>query len=121
MDWITTGVVFLFFWILIGQYAYREAKGEGRTVPKLRGIFWGVFGIVGAVSYLIYVREREPNQIAWLGFSILLFTMWTVGFLGLWGLNSGFHLWAGLFAGVFILYWRFDINPSGSGTMSAAK
>ena len=121
MDWITTGVVFLFFWILIGQYAYREAKGEGRTVPKLRGIFWAMFGIVGAFSYLIHVRERETNQLAWMGFSILLVTMWAVGTLGLWGLNSGFYLWAGLFVGVFILYWRFSIKSSGSVTISVAE
>lgn len=61
------------FWVLIGQYAYREAKKENRSSPKLRGIFWGVFGIAGAATYLAHIQEQEKNRLAWLGFSILLF------------------------------------------------
>lgn len=110
MEWFSAGVLVLFFWVLIGQYVYREANKENRSSPKLRGIFWGVLGVVGAVTYLTHIREREKNRVAWLGVSILLFMLWAVGTFGLWGLNGGFHLWAGLFAGVFILYWQFNLE-----------
>jgi hypothetical protein len=110
MEWFSAGVLVLFFWVLIGQYVYREANKENRLSPKLRGIFWGVLGVVGAVTYLTHIREREKNRVAWLGVSILLFMLWAVGTFGLWGLKGGFHLWAGLFAGVFILYWQFNLE-----------
>lgn len=110
MDWVAEGLVFLFFWVLIGQYVYREANRENRSSPILRGVFWGVFGIVGTVTYLTYIREREQNRLGWLGFSMLLFALWAVGTFGLWGLNGGFYLWAGLFAGAFILYWQFNLE-----------
>ena len=120
MDWFTAGVV-LFFWVLIGQYVYREAKDEKRSLPKLRGLFWGVLGVVGAVAYLTHIEKRETDRLAWLGFSILLFSLWAVGTVGLWGLNSGFYLWAALFAGVFVLYWQFSLEPNESGNMPAAE
>jgi uncharacterized membrane protein YdjX (TVP38/TMEM64 family) len=41
---------------------------------------------------------------------MLLFALWAVGTFGLWGLNGGFYLWAGLFAGAFILYWQFNLE-----------
>lgn len=114
MDWFTAGMMVLFFWVLIGQYVYREANKENRSSPKLRGIFWGVLGVVGAVTYLTHIREREKNRFAWLGVSILLFALWAVGTFGLWGLKGGFHLWAGLFTGVFILYWQFNLETVAS-------
>jgi hypothetical protein len=104
----TAGVLVLLFWALIGQYVYQEANKENRKSPKIRGLFWGVLGVVGAVTYLTHIRERENDRLAWLGVSILLFTLWAAGTFGLWGLKGGFHLWAGLFAGVFILYWQFN-------------
>lgn len=114
MDWFTAGVMVLFFWVLIGQYVYREANKENRSSPKLRGIFWGVLGVVGAVTYLTHIRDRKKNRLAWLGVSILLFTLWAAGMFGLWGLKGGFRLWAGLFAGVFILYWQFNLETVAS-------
>lgn len=114
MDLLTAGVMVLFFWVLIGQYVYREAKKENRSSPKLRGAFWGVLGVVGAVTYLAHIRDRQKNQLAWLGVSILLFAVWAVGTFGLWGLSGGFRLWASLFAGVSILYWQFNLETVAS-------
>ncbi len=59
MDWFTAGVMVLFFWVLIGQYVYREANKENRSSPKLQGIFWGVLGVVGAVTYLTHIPEAR--------------------------------------------------------------
>lgn len=101
---------YAFFWALIGQYVYREAKREDRSLPKLRAIFWGILGIAGAIGYVAHIREREKKRLAWLGFAIVLFTLWVVGTIGLWGLNSGFYLWAALFTGIFILYWQFNLE-----------
>lgn len=112
MNWFTVGLVFLFFWALIGQYVYREAKKESRSSPKMRGVFWGVIGVVGAIIYLIHIREHEKRRLSWLGFSVLLFTLWAIGTAGLWGLRGGFRLWAALFTGVFILYWQFNLETT---------
>jgi hypothetical protein len=114
MEWVTVGLVFLFFWILLSQYVYREAKKENRSSPKLRGVCWWALGVIGAVTYLIRLRDRETNRLTWLAVSLLLFTVWVVGTAGLWGLNGGFHLWAALFAGLFILYWQFNLETVGS-------
>lgn len=110
MNWFPYGLVFLFFWVLIGQYVYREAKREDRSSPTLRGVFWGVYGVVGAVTYLAHIRTREKRRLAWLAFSLVLFAVWGIGTFGLWGLSSGFYLWADLFAGIFILYWQFNLE-----------
>ena len=110
MDWFTVGLAFLFFWVLIGQYVYREANKENRSAPKLRGIFWGLLGVIGAITYLVHIQEREKYRLAWLGFSMGLFMLWAIGTFGLWGLKGGFRIWAALFAGVLILYWQFSLE-----------
>src|SRR5699024_1807087 len=71
MEWVgalsgrllTAGVPFLFFWTLVGQYAYREAKAEDRSLPKRRGLCWGVLGIVGVIDYLRDIENR--TRAAW--------------------------------------------------------
>ncbi|WP_345890570.1 hypothetical protein [Halorhabdus amylolytica] len=110
MYWIAVGLVCLFFWALIGKYVYREAEREDRPSPKLRAVFWGILGIAGAIIYVAHIREREKKRLAWLGFAIILFTLWAIGTVGLWGLSSGFYLWADLFVGMFVLYWQFNLE-----------
>lgn len=107
---LRVGFVFLFFWVLIGQYAYREARRGRRPSPKLRGLCWAMFGLVGAVVYLVRIREREMGRLAWLGFSILLFAVWATATIGRGALDRAFHAWAALFAGLLILYWQFDLE-----------
>ncbi|ADJ14767.1 hypothetical protein [Halalkalicoccus jeotgali] len=113
MAWMAQGLVLLFFLVLTGQYAYREAKRENRSSPRLRGIFWIVFGIRGAVTYLVQIQKREWKRLGWIGFSLLLFAVWAVGTFGFWGLSGGFHLWGGLFAGLLVLYWQFNLEQEG--------
>lgn len=110
MDWLPVGLVSLFFLALIGQYVYREAVREDRSSPEVRGVCWAVFGVVGAVRYLVQIRERGPNRLGWVGLSALLFALWGIGTGGLWGLSGGFYLWGGLFTGLFILYWQFSLG-----------
>jgi hypothetical protein len=52
---------------------------------------------------------------------MVLFALWAVGTFGLWGLNGGFYLWAGLFAGAFILYWQFILETESITQSSACK
>lgn len=119
MDWVAEGLASLFFWVLIGQYVYRGANRENRSSPILRGIFWGVFGVVGAVTYLAHIQDREKNRLGWRGFSTLLLALWVVGTFGLWALNGGFYLWAGLFTGVYSLYWQFNPETERTNQSSA--
>lgn len=120
MGWLTVsggvalrvGLVALFFWALIGQYAYREAMKERRSAPKLRGVGWWVLGVVGAVTYLAHDRERKRTRLAWLAFSLLLFAFWAVATIGRGELDRAFYAWAALFGGLFILYWQFDLETA---------
>ncbi|WP_424000250.1 hypothetical protein ACOZ4I_13135 [Haloarcula salina] len=110
MDWLSVGLVSLFFLVLIGQYVYREAVRENRSSPALRAVCWTVFGVVGVVRYLVHIRERDPNRLGWVGLSALLVALWGIGTIGLWGLSGGFYLWGGLFAGFFVLYWQCSLE-----------
>ena len=108
---LPAGVLFLFFWTLIGQYAYREAKEEERTDPKRRRLCWGVFGVVGALEYLRDVRKRDASRLGWLGFSVLLFAFWAIE-PALQGEPAGWYAWAGFYTGLFVLYWQFGLEAS---------
>lgn len=80
-----------------------------------------VFGIVGAVTCLVYIRERERNRFGWMAFSILLAAVWVVGTFGFWVLRSGFYLWGGLFAALLILYWQFYLQEEVRNGNSASS
>ena len=107
-EFLSIGLLFLFFWTLIGQYAYREAKKEGRSSPKLRGLCWGVLGVVGVVNYLRRGGNRT-KRLAWLGFSVLLFGVWAIEPV-VQGEPAGWYAWAGFYCGLFVLYWQFDLE-----------
>lgn len=114
-EFLTIGLVFLFFWLLVGQYWYREARKRGRTSPELRGLFWGVFGVVGVFVYLVRIRRREKDRLIPAGASILLFAFWAMNAIGPAGPqeHGGWYAWAGLFAGLFVLYWQFHLETAG--------
>ena len=117
MEWLSvsgrtilyTGVAFLFFWTLIGQYAYREAKKEQRSSPRLRGLGWGMLGIVGVVDYLANIRSEEKSRLWWLGFSLLLFVFWAAEPL-IQQKPPGWYAWAGFYTGLLTLYWKFNLD-----------
>jgi hypothetical protein len=110
MAWVAEGLISLFFLALIGQYTYREAKREDRSSPELRGVFWIVFGVVGVIRYLVHSQEKDLKRLGWAGISALLFALWAIGTIGLWGVSGGFYLWGALFAGFFVLYWQFQLE-----------
>jgi hypothetical protein len=116
-EFLSVGLSFLFFWTLIGQYVYREAKKEGRSSPKRRGLCWGILGVVGVVNYL----RRGSNQAkrpAWLGFALLLFAFWAIEPV-IQAEPAGWYAWAGFYSGLLVLYWQFDLetlDESGRGS-----
>lgn len=109
MDWITTGLVFLFFWTLIGLYVYREAEKEQRSSPKLRGLCWGILGISGVFKYIFHIRNRNKGRLAWLCFSLLLFAFWMIEPI-IQQESAGWYAWAGFYTALFILYWQFNLE-----------
>ncbi|GAA0453495.1 hypothetical protein GCM10008985_06560 [Halococcus dombrowskii] len=106
---LNTGVLFLFFWMLIGLYVYREAKKEQRSSPRLRGLGWGMLGIIGAVDYLTDIKAEEKGRLRWLGFSLLLFVFWAAEPL-IQQRPPGWYAWAGFYTGLLILYWQFNLE-----------
>lgn len=110
MDWFTVGALFLLFSVPFSLYVYREAKRENRSSPKLRGIGWGVMGIIGAYTYLTRTQNREQSRLIWFGISTYMIAVWTVGALGLWGWSPGIRHWLGLLLGLFVLYWQFELD-----------
>ena len=115
---LRVGLLTLFFWGLIGVYVYREAKKERRSSPVRRGLGWGVMGLVGAVDYLVRSRERRKDRLAWLTLSVLLVGFWALATIGRGDLDRAFHAWAALFAGLFVLYWQFDVERVGGAEES---
>ncbi|EMA39882.1 hypothetical protein C448_14328 [Halococcus morrhuae DSM 1307] len=108
---LTAGIAFLFFWTLVGQYAYREAKAEGRSMPKRRGLCWGVLGIVGVIDYLRDIRNRDESRLGWIGFAAVLFAFWAIEPV-VRQEPPGWYAWAGVYTGLFVLYWQFDLEAS---------
>ena len=115
---LRVGLLILFFWGLVGLYAYREAKQERRSSPVRRGQGWGAIGLVCAVDYLVRSRERRRDRLGWLTLSVLLVGFWAVATIGRGDLDRAFHAWAALFAGLFVLYWQFDVERVGESEES---
>ena len=117
MEWVgalggqllTAGISFLFFWTLVGQYAYREAKAEDRSMPKRRGLCWGVLGIVGVIDYLRDIENRDESRLGWIGFAAVLFAFWMIDPV-VRQEPAGWYAWAGMYTGLFVLYWQFDLE-----------
>ena len=108
---LPTGVLFLFFWTLIGQYAYREAKNESRSSPLRRGLCWGMLGVAGAFDYLSAIGSRDKSRLSWLGFSALLFAFWAIEPV-FQREPAGWYAWAGFYTGLFVLYWQFNLEAA---------
>ncbi|MFH5797244.1 hypothetical protein [Haladaptatus sp. CMAA 1911] len=105
---VRLGVYFVFFWAIIGVYIYREAKKERRSSPKLRGFGWGVFALIGVVKYLIHLPESDKSRTKWLALALACFVFWGIGTFGLQEL-AAWYPWAAFYAGLFILYVKFDL------------
>ncbi|WP_254538598.1 hypothetical protein [Halomarina litorea] len=71
MDWLTAyyglfvrvGLYLLIFWPTVGYYVYRDSTKRGLSSPKLRGVVYGVFGILGLLVYLAQ-KQREKTDSA---------------------------------------------------------
>jgi len=69
MDWLTAyngllvrvGLYLLIFWPTIGYYIYRDATKRNLSSPKIRGIAYGISGIIGLVIYVSQKERAEAN------------------------------------------------------------
>jgi hypothetical protein len=46
------GLYLLIFWPTVGYYMYQDSKKRGRSSPRLRGVIYGFFGILGLIAYI---------------------------------------------------------------------
>lgn len=112
---IRIAIYFAFFWTIIGIYAYREARKEGRSSPELQGAGWGLLGLLGAIKYVFGRSEYDSRQLKWLGLVALLVTFWLIGTVGQ-GKFGAWYPWAGFYAGLFVLYVNFGLNALAGAT-----
>jgi hypothetical protein len=69
MDWFTAyngvlvrvGLYLLVFWPTVGYYIYRDATRRNLSSPTVRGIVYGVLGILGLAIYLGRKARNEGN------------------------------------------------------------
>jgi len=69
MEWVTAyngvlvrvGLYLLVFWPTVGYYVYRHATKHDLSSPILRGVAYGVFGVVGLVVYVTRNAGSETN------------------------------------------------------------
>jgi hypothetical protein len=54
---LRVGLYLLIFWPTVGYYVAQDARKRGRSSPRLRGLAYGFFGVLGLVVYLAR-RER---------------------------------------------------------------
>lgn len=70
MDWLTpytgllvrAGLYLLVFWPTVGYYIYRDATERNLPSPKIRGVAYGVLGILGSAIYLSQKARGETSS-----------------------------------------------------------
>jgi len=70
MDWLTAyngllvrvGLYLLIFWPTIGYYIYRDATKRNISSPKVRGVAYGILGILGLLIYMFQKNRVETNS-----------------------------------------------------------
>jgi len=50
---VRVGLYLAVFWPTVGYYVYDRSKKHGLPNPRLRGVIYGFFGILGLVVYMI--------------------------------------------------------------------
>jgi hypothetical protein len=56
---LRVGLYLLVFWPTVGYYVYQDSKQRGASSPRLRGVLYGFFGVVGV---FIYLAQRERTK-----------------------------------------------------------
>lgn len=59
---IRLGLYLLIFWPTVGYYVQEDAKKRGLTSPTLRGIAYGLLGILGLLLYLAQKSRTNTNS-----------------------------------------------------------
>ncbi|MDZ7687204.1 MAG: hypothetical protein U5J64_00525 [Halobacteriales archaeon] len=50
---VRAGLYLVVFWPTVGYYVYDDSKKRGLRNPSLRGVFYGFFGLLGLVVYMV--------------------------------------------------------------------
>ncbi|WP_332899747.1 hypothetical protein [Haladaptatus sp. CMSO5] len=70
MDWLTAGngavlrigLYLLIFWPTVGYYVYSESTRRELSNPKVRGVVYGFFGILGVIVFLVQYGAKERSE-----------------------------------------------------------
>lgn len=70
MNWLTAyngllvrvGLYLLVFWPTVGYYIYRDATKRNLSSPKIRGVAYGVLGMLGLLIYMAQKAGGETNS-----------------------------------------------------------
>lgn len=70
MDWfaayngfpVRVGLYLVILWPTVGYYVYRDSMKRNLSSPKLRGVAYGAFGILGLVMYLSRKARTETDS-----------------------------------------------------------
>jgi hypothetical protein len=57
---LRVGLYLLIFWPTVGYYVYQDNKKRSRSSPRLRGVIYGFFGILGLIVYIS--RKGGPDS-----------------------------------------------------------
>jgi hypothetical protein len=70
MDWLAAyngflvrvGLYLMIFWPTVGYYVYRDTMKRNLSSPKVRGVAYGAFGILGLVIYVSQKARTEADS-----------------------------------------------------------
>jgi hypothetical protein len=57
---LRVGLYLLIFWPTVGYYVYQDCKRRDRSSPRIRGIVYGFFGLLGLVAYISRKSRSKP-------------------------------------------------------------
>jgi hypothetical protein len=105
---VTITLVFGFFWSLFGWYAYREAKESDRSSPELRGVGWGVIGVLGVLQRFLFERTVDRHDVGWVALVLALLGFWVA--VAVSQGPPGWYAWVGFYAALLIAYFKFGLD-----------
>ena len=56
---IRVGLYLLVFWPTVGYYVYSDSEKREFSSPRVRGVVFGFFGILGLLVHLSIIRRRD--------------------------------------------------------------
>jgi len=59
---VRVGLYLIVFWPTVGYYVYDDSKKRGLRNPRLLGVFYGFFGILGLAFYMARKRHADDDD-----------------------------------------------------------